>query len=154
MKKGIGIKLIILSIGALAMLKKDKATRGIRNNNPGNIEKNGINWDGLSPTQTDSRFYQFQTPEYGIRAMARILKTYQSAYGLNTIEQIINRWAPPNENNTASYVEHVSAAVGVEPGQIINVNDIMPELIAAIIKHENGKNPYSEQTIEKGVMMA
>ena len=46
--------------------------RGIRNNNPGNIKKNGVDWDGLSEEQTDNTFFQFDDPVYGIRALTKI----------------------------------------------------------------------------------
>ena len=87
-------------------------SRGIRNNNPGNI-RHGIDWDGLDKDQSkDEEFSQFSTPEYGIRAMFKILKTYNDKYNLNTIEGIINRWAPPIENDTEAYINFVSSKVG------------------------------------------
>lgn len=129
--------------------------RGIRNNNPGNI-RHGEKWEGLSDKQTDSSFCVFKTPEYGIRAMAKILLNYQKKYGLKTIKQIISRWAPPNENNTQSYVKSVSAAVGVLSDDEISLNNknIMMSLIKAIIKHENGEQPYSEEQILNGINLA
>lgn len=129
--------------------------RGIRNNNPGNI-RHGEKWQGLSDKQTDSSFCIFKTPEYGIRAMAKILLNYQKKYGLKTIKQIISRWAPPNENNTQSYIKSVSLAVSVDPEEEISLNNknIMMSLIKAIIKHENGEQPYSEQQILNGINLA
>lgn len=129
-------------------------TRGIRNNNPGNLEKNGTPWIGLSDKQTDSRFYQFSTPEYGIRALARTLITYYEKHNITTVRGIINRWAPASENDTASYIAAVSKAVRVGPDERINVRDRLIDLTAAIIKHENGVNPYSMATIQAGVQMA
>ena len=75
--------------------------RGIRNNNPGNIERNATRWAGMTAEQTDPRFVVFTSPEYGFRALARTLLTYQRKYGLLSIEDMIGRWAPPNENDTA-----------------------------------------------------
>ena len=128
--------------------------RGIRNNNPGNLENNGINWVGLSSSQTDSRFYQFTDAKYGIRALARVLKTYERKYGLNTVEGIINRWAPAHENNTDSYIEHVSSVLGVRRDQPFDVSQNLVPLTEAIILHENGSNPYSMDKIVEGVMLA
>ena len=129
--------------------------RGIRNNNPGNI-RHGEKWEGLSDKQTDSSFCIFKTPEYGIRAMAKILLNYQKKYGLKTIKQIISRWAPPNENDTQSYIKSVSLSVGVDSEEEINLNNknIMVPLIKAIIKHENGEQPYSDEQILKGIHLA
>ncbi|MFC3151800.1 structural protein [Litoribrevibacter euphylliae] len=128
--------------------------RGIRNNNPGNIENNGIPWNGLSSEQTDSRFYQFVSPEYGIRAMARILNNYQVKHGLNTVRALINRWAPPFENKTDSYAEHVAHAAGLDPDQPIDVSQHLADIIPVMIKHENGQQPYSQSTINTGIQMA
>ncbi|BET96512.1 structural protein [Xenorhabdus taiwanensis] len=125
-------------------------TRGIRNNNPGNI-RHGDQWQGLCSRQTDKSFCQFIAPEYGIRAMLKILRNYVKLYGDNTIRQFISRWAPPNENDTESYITYVSQTVGVSSHAVIDVNDksIMTALTKAMIQMENGKQPYSEATFEK-----
>ena len=102
----------------------------------------------------DSAFVQFDSPEYGIRALARLLKTYQERYGLVTVRQIINRWAPPSENITGAYVDHVARVVGVNPDARIDVNEKMVPLVNAIIKHENGINPYDADVISTGIGLA
>lgn len=128
--------------------------RGIRNNNPGNIRHSSIHWQGKSSTQTDPAFVQFDSPEYGIRALARLLDTYSTHYGLNTVRGIIGRYAPSNENDTASYVNSVAGALGVSPDQRIDVQANKTALVQAIIKHENGIQPYALATIETGVNLA
>lgn len=125
--------------------------RGIRNNNPGNI-RHGDDWRGMSETQTDKSFIQFDDVVFGIRALNRILKNYQRR-GISTIEGVINRWAPPVENDTGAYVRAVAARLHVEPGQTINLQEYAVELTQAIIKHENGLQPYGISTIETGVNM-
>lgn len=130
--------------------------RGIRNNNPGNIRRTADQWQGLLPLQADSEFLQFKSPKWGIRAMARILRNYSSR-GLNTIETIISRWAPSNENNTLAYIESVSKRVGVQPQVPLNLQSdigMLEAVVKAIIKHENGINPYSDQTIREGITIA
>ncbi len=131
-----------------------KNPRGIRNNNPGNINK-GIGFQGEIQGD-DSRFATFETPEMGIRALAKNLITYDRKYGLNTPQAIINRWAPSNENNTNAYVNVVSKALGVNPTDKLNMRDpaVMAKLASAIIQHENGQNPYSAEQINAGVNMA
>ena len=127
--------------------------RGIRNNNPGNIEK-GTAWNGMASIQSDARYITFKSPEYGIRAMARILRTYREKHGLVAIDQIINRWAPPSENPTLEYVEFVSNSVGVLPFQQLEfTDDQVASIIAAIIQFENGQQPYSSETLLRGVEM-
>jgi hypothetical protein len=104
---------------------------------------------------------QFTSPEYGIRAIARVLKNYATkaglpgigATGIDTITEMINRWAPPSENDTAAY----EAAVSKETGIAANIHvtpDLIPAVIAAIIHQENGVQPYSMDLINKGVAMA
>lgn len=131
--------------------------RGIRNANPGNIRW-GAAWQGLkAPAErTDPSFCQFVDPVYGIRAIAKIMLTYADAYNLRTVQGVIGRWAPPNENNTASYVLSVARSMGVGPADQIDVHvqPVMCSLVKAIIQHENGQQPYPDQLIEQGVALA
>lgn len=131
----------------------EKAPRGIRNNNPGNIRRSSIDWRGEVATG-DQTFEVFDTPEQGIRALGKILRNYQRKYGLNTVRGIINRWAPPTENNTDAYVQHVAEAVGADPDEPINVDATLSLLVSSIILHENGINPYPAETIQRGVELA
>ncbi|MEQ1968664.1 structural protein [Xenorhabdus nematophila] len=120
-------------------------SRGIGNNNPGNI-RHGDQWQGLCSRQTDKSFCQFIAPEYGIRAIIKIIRNYERKYGLNSIRQIISRWAPPNENDTESYIAYVSQSVGLASSAVIDVDNTatMCRLVKAIIQMENGKQPYSD----------
>lgn len=148
------------------MAKLFHELRGLRNNNPGNIDYHASNpWQGLDKGKpTDGRFCRFISPEYGIRAMARVLKNYTKrdglhgvgAPGIDTVQEIINRWAPPNENVTSSYVEQVAKALGVKPDDTINLANrtVMRLLVEAIIRHENGIQPYSAELILCGIDMA
>jgi hypothetical protein len=128
--------------------------RGLRNNNPGNIRKSADAWKGLRPEQTDSAFFQFTEPKYGVRALGKVLLNYRAKYGLATVRDIINRWAPPVENNTTAYVSQVSRALKVQPDQSIDVQARLPELTAAIIVHENGMNPYTEAQLREWVYLS
>jgi hypothetical protein len=130
--------------------------RGIRNNNPGNIKKNNIEWEGLVPEdeQTDQTFFIFSSPKYGIRALSKILITYRS-YGLTNIYSIINRYAPPSENNTENYKEFISTRTGV--GILYNLENTIEDyfpIVKAIIEMENGVQPYDDETILEGMYLA
>jgi len=127
-------------------------SRGLRNNNPGNIRLSNTTWQGQSATQTDGSFIQFDSPEYGIRAIAKILNSYASR-GINTVQDIINTWAPSTENNTAAYIQDVANQMGVSPDATVTDAN-KASLIAAIITHENGSQPYSQQQIDTGISMA
>lgn len=129
------------------------SSRGIRNNNPGNIKDFGVPWEGLASRQEmteeqrrEKIFCVFRKPWWGIRAMARTLLTYQSKYNLNTLEKIIQRWAPSADNNPEqAYVDFVSAQVGVPADRHVSLRDFryMHRLCEAIIQFENGENPYT-----------
>lgn len=139
--------------------------RGIRNNNPGNIRDGNDKWQGLVAVQDDHDvdFAVFKDPTWGIRALASTLVTYQDKHKLRSIRGIINRWAPPVENNTTAYVNAVAMAVGVAADEMIDLHKyaIMRPLVEAIIRHENGKGPkdnantwYDSATIDSGLARA
>ena len=93
--------------------------RGFRNNNPGTSDS-ACRGRAMSPMQTDPSFVQFTAPQWGIRAIAKILTHYQTE-GFNTVRKIINQWAPPNENDTDSYIRDVAALCEVTPDTPIDV---------------------------------
>tara|TARA_Y100000310_G_C20438461_1_gene694881 strand:- start:386 stop:790 length:405 start_codon:yes stop_codon:yes gene_type:complete len=130
-------------------------SRGIRNNNPGNIRKTRDAWEGLS-VGNDLEFFTFKSAKYGIRALAKVLLTYRNHYGLETIEEIISRWAPPSENDTESYINSVAARLGELPNGFIDLTKSgqMELLLRAIITHENGVQPYDDKTILAGMKLA
>lgn len=138
-------------------------TRGERNNNPGNIERGKDKWKGLAADQSgDSRFCVFTDPRYGIRAIGRIMLSYSHACRpgtdnqIDTVQEIIDKWAPSAENNTAAYVEAVADELGCPAGQMIDVTDqgIMFMLVTAIIRHENGRVIYTNDQLREGVAWA
>lgn len=132
--------------------------RGIRNNNPGNIRGNEYyKWNG-EIGRDDEDFIIFATPEDGLRAMARTLRTYRNKHGLQTINGIINRWAPKNgidkdgnayENKTESYIQHATGVVGVSRDTPLELYQY-PALMQVIVKHENRIQPYTDAQIMEG----
>lgn len=128
--------------------------RGIRNNNPGNI-RHGSNWQGLNQNgrTMDPAFCVFMAPVYGIRALAKVLINYKKIHGLNMVRQIISRYAPPNENQTTTYVQSVAKQLGVYPDTIIDIEErgVLTVFIKAVIRMENGIQPYSDETIQKAI---
>jgi hypothetical protein len=83
-----------------------------RNNNPGDIEYGDFTRK-LGAVASDGRFAIFPTEAAGFAALEALLKG-QHYSGL-TVTQAINRYAPPNENNTAGYVARVCAWTGCAP---------------------------------------
>lgn len=132
------------------------APRGVRNNNWLNIEYHAAN-DWVGQTGSDGRYAIFSDAKYGIRAGAKLLRKYYNSYKLKSIAEIINRWAPPFENETIPYAEHVAARLGVSQHAIISLEDMLPELIHAMAIHECGAGTLplnAAQTISEGVALA
>jgi len=115
----------------------------IRLNNPGAIEKNSIDWQGATMLQDHDRFVRFKTPRAGIRALMKVLVNYKKIHNINTIEDVIHRWAPPFENDTGSYISDVSMRTGMLPVQPIDLEDpmVLIHVAMAIVMHENGAPP-------------
>jgi len=141
--------------------------RGIRNNNPGNIDYNPRNkWQGQLPPDPniEKRFARFDTPENGIRALGKLLLNYRGKDGMpgvgkpgiDTPVEFVNRWAPSVENDTNAYARSVALAIGVSPTTPIDVTNpaVLTGLVNAIISHENGSNPYLPSVIREGVRRA
>ena len=118
--------------------------RGIRNNNPLNIRRTGKDqWKGLSKTQSDRSFCQFETLEWGWRAAFYLLtRTYYHKYRLYTIRAIVSRWAPESENNTKAYIENVSRLTGIDPDDSLGIPSEQPArwmmVGVAMVIQENG----------------
>ena len=117
--------------------------RGIRNNNPLNICRSRDKWKGLKAEQTDAAFCQFETMEYGWRAAFWLLtRTYYHKYRLFTIRSIIQKWAPPHENNTQAYIDNVSRLTGIPPDEPIGIPSDQPArwmmVATAMAIQENG----------------
>lgn len=134
-------------------------TRGVRNRNPGNIDYNAANqWQGqLNPDPAiEKRFARFDTAENGIRALGKVLLTYQRKHGLKTVKAIISRWAPAAENDTAAYVRAVELSTGTRPGAEIDLAQtaVMAGFVKAIIHHENAGYTYPDSVLAEGVRRA
>ena len=87
--------------------------RGVRNNNPGNVRKNGQRWKGMRDFQNDVKFLQFKEMKWGIRALLVNLRTYVTVHKCTDVTKIINRWAPKTDgNNTDVYIKACAVAVG------------------------------------------
>jgi hypothetical protein len=152
MNKAQAFKLAALVIGVLIMVNSSQP-RGLRNNNAGNIRGNDrYKWQG-EIGRDDQDFVIFDTPENGLRALARILQTYRTAYGLNTIAGILGRYAPVEENNTESYIKHATRAMGISRDTPLSPQDY-PRLMAVIVAHENGQQPYSMAQLNEGYQRA
>lgn len=126
-------------------------TRGLRNNNPGNLRISKDKWQGLREVQEDKDFFQFKTIEYGYRALMRTLQNYRKRHNCITIGDFIRRWAPPVENNTNAYIIAVCKDLQVTREYVPDIMDkaTLCAFAAAISRVENGV-PANMEDIEKG----
>ncbi len=119
---------------------------GLRQNNPGNLRSWG-------QTPIANGYAQFPTAFDGLSAMAGNLRAYGN-HGFNTIDSIVDRWAPASDhNNTAAYKADVAKQTGFDPKAALDLNNpaIVQALMPAIVKHENGQNPYDAGLIAQAV---
>lgn len=123
--------------------------RGLRNNNAGNIRISKTRYLGEVVPSSDRAFKQFKTMAWGYRAVFVLLDSYFRK-GLVTLRQMITRYAPPNENDTESYIRHVAQNAVVDPDAPLDVNDrnVMVLVVAAISKVENGIPADIDDVIE------
>lgn len=68
-------------------------SRGLRNNNPGNIRLSATLWQGEVRPSQDKSFCQFKNMAYGYRALIKLLQNYRRLYHCRTIADFIQRWA-------------------------------------------------------------
>lgn len=143
-------------------------TRGYKNCNPGNLDRGEPPWLGEIRDPNDckndvqlaelahGRFCVFEDAEHGIRAMVKNLWAYHDRLGCRTIRDYINRWAPPNENNTAGYIQRVADSVGVGPDTEVDIDHwgVLRAIIDGIINVECAGMPYTGNEIETGMTLA
>lgn len=117
-----------------------KLPRGIRNNNPLNIRISSSMWLGKVENNTDGSFEQFTSMTMGIRAAIKLVCRYIRD-GVNTVDAIINRWAPPVENNTSMYIDRVCRLADLTPFQKIETKhrNAICRMLWAMTQVENGQ---------------
>ncbi|MDN3697783.1 structural protein [Vibrio cortegadensis] len=146
--------IIFIFFGGFALYMTKKTIRGIRNNNPLNIRK-GNDWQGETSFSRDAEFESYTHHKYGFRAGAKTLRTYQRAHGLDNLNEIINRFAPPVENDTKNYAQFVAKQVGVGVNESINLNDdqLLAKVLHSMSIMEVGRH-YSFSDAMQGVKLA
>lgn len=125
-------------------------SRGLRNCNPGNIRRSKVHYLGEVRPSQDSDFKQFESMAYGYRAMFVLLDSYRRRYALNTLRQMLNRYAPPSENFTEGYIRFVSQKTGILPDEELNTRserDMVP-IISAMSEIENGVSADCSMVLE------
>lgn len=141
--------------------KGKKPSLAIKNNNPGNLRGLGIQYQGKTgEVDTGSgKFSQFESPQMGMRALARDLDV-KIGRGVDTIEKIINVYSPDADpenikrGHTAEpYIEFVAKKSGIPRDKKLTVED-RAKLMKAISWFEAGYDAWSDEVIEEGIRLA
>jgi hypothetical protein len=127
----------------LSYLGQSSYPRGIRNNNPGNLVKTSIPWQGKKSPSSDSRFEQFTAFVWGLRAQIRDVRGDITNKGQNTIRKLITAYAPAFENNTSGYINQVTNGMNMNADTLLTGSkEEIRKLLKIINRVENG-NPQS-----------
>lgn len=128
---------------AKSFLNNKNVALGLRNNNPGNLIRTALTWQGKIPhaESTDKKFEQFVNVHYGLRAMFKDLINDINK-GKNTVKLLITEYAPPKENDTVAYINSVAKTLGVAPTARLSQIDstFLLRLGRAILQVELGKD--------------
>lgn len=119
-----------------------KLPRGMRNNNPLNIEAGSFTQSKPGFQGSDGRFAKFGDMQQGYAAAEDLLRVYGEKHGINTVSGVINRWAPESDgNNVSAYAASVARDLGVGPGDQIDLRDpdVRSRMSVAMAKVENGR---------------
>jgi hypothetical protein len=135
--------------------------RGLRNNNPFNMVKTSIAWQG-KVIGNDSRFETFATVEQGIRAGIIDIVGDMAKKGQNTLTKLFEAFAPRFENDTTAYINYVSQVSGIAPNAPLLTNGqidagSLAKIVQGIINKENGNEAakvITPQILLSGVNMA
>jgi len=134
-----------------------KQVRGLRNNNPLNIIRSKSQvWLGETNLGGESRFCQFSSMQYGLRAALKLLRTYYNKHGCITIRQIICRWAPETENQVEAYIKTVCkiTQMGADvplPPMKSETKIVWRELVLAMASVECGLSADDRDTLRYSV---
>ncbi|MEX3020742.1 hypothetical protein AB4K05_14215 [Kluyvera sp. STS39-E] len=124
-------------------------SRGFRNHNPGNLR------EASNTTGKSGGFSTFANDADGLSAMARQLMLYGDR-GNNTLNGFIHTYAPSKENNTRAYIDSVSGSTGFGAKERLNLHDpeTLKSIMAAMIQHENGAQPFTEEQLANAIQTA
>lgn len=136
----------------VSYLGQSNLPRGILNNNPGNLKTTNPRqgWAGAVSNPDDPQFEQFEYYVYGLRAMLKLLRNNINR-GFDTPQKLINRWAPPSDNNpTSTYASAVASALGVTTDARISADKRTIKILAESIEEfENGMQVMTDDDFER-----
>ena len=111
-----------------------KNTLAVKNNNPGNLRPS-----------SGKGFKKFSSPEEGFNALIKqidLYKTGESSHteGNETLQELINIYAPSNENDPINYANIVAERLNITSDTLIK--DINTKKLAEAIAYVEDKNMH------------
>lgn len=128
--------------------------RGIRNNNPGNLNYAGQAGATLEGGE-GGRFAVFESMQHGVAALYKQLQLYFKR-GINTLSSIVKTYAPASDNNNVdAYISALTKATGKSANEVLDSGDTatIARLMKGIVDHENGKGYISSSDIMGGIQL-
>jgi hypothetical protein len=123
----------------------------IEGHNPGNMRAWNRGHEDYFTKGKSGQFVAFNSDFEGLSAMAgQLLKYAQN--GVDSISAIINKYAPAGDHNdTAAYIRDIASKLGVGAESKLDLNDpaVLDKLMASMIQHEQGFNPYGADLIDQ-----
>lgn len=120
--------------------------------NPGNLVKSNSVWMG--ETERQGRFAGFESAHYGLRALCIVILRYEQRHHVDTLEKFVHRFAPCSENNCRKYINFLSRELGIGRRQKISLSAVLPSLVKAVIKYEQGIMPYNDAQLLLAIVSA
>lgn len=128
---------------------------GLRQNNPGNLRP-GAGFIG--ETGDRGGYAVFENPDYGLRAMVRNLMTYQNQYGIDNVDDLVDRYAPAGDNSPEArraYKKNLINVLNLSGAKDkFNISENLDKLVPAIVTQEQGQMPFTGGVIEKAIQAA
>ena len=121
------------------------STRGIRNNNPGNIKYGEFARRHGATGQDAGGFAIFPSASAGLSAINANLSSY-GRQGFDTPSAIAHRWSTTDQD---AYTQRLAGMFGGDANKKLNLSDpaVLNAIRNGIILQENGRNPYSAEML-------
>lgn len=112
--------------------------------NPGAIKDGAFARSQPGYTGSSGGFATFNTPQAGISAQENLLRNSYISKGFNTVDKIVNKYAPQGPENSAAsvanYKRYIASRAGIDINAPITPAQI-PAVAAAMREFETGNRP-------------
>lgn len=122
-----------------------------KNLNPGNIRPAGF----FGETGANKGYATYASPEFGLRSIAMLSDKYAKDYGIGTINDFIEKYAPKADKNlnNKAYAKMVADSLGVDPDEQVDFTDdnVKRAIIPAITKFEGYSQDIEPDMLNRAI---